>query len=109
MALLPASLTTCVVNSLTDCFDLSLVYVRTTFAPRHARFQAIALPIPRDAPVTIALSSVLVKFHQLTELHRTNTLPSSVRGSLGDGIAMYEMQVLVLADESLILASIVIE
>lgn len=32
-----------------------LVYVMTTFAPRTARSYAMASPMPREAPVTMAL------------------------------------------------------
>jgi hypothetical protein len=34
--------------------ERSLLYVIVTFAPREARSKAIASPIPREAPVTIA-------------------------------------------------------
>lgn len=35
--------------------ERSLLYVIVTLAPRQARSKAMAWPIPRDAPVTMAL------------------------------------------------------
>jgi hypothetical protein len=44
--------------------------LRTTFAPREARSKAMASPIPRDAPVTMALYSTCQHAQAVVRLQR---------------------------------------
>lgn len=53
---------------------LEELYVRTTLAPRAAKSRAMPSPIPREAPVMMAV------------------LPDKVRGIDGDGVAIVRMK-----------------
>lgn len=61
--------------------ERTLLYVIVTLTPREARSKAMAWPIPRDAPVTMALS--VCQSVDLKSMGSGNyNLPSSVRGCL---------------------------
>lgn len=66
---------------LADSRDLSLEYVKTTFAPRAPRSNAMASPMPLLAPVTMALVRVVSKTAVAAAFVSVSyTLPSRVRG-----------------------------
>ena len=65
-------------RALHGSLERSLEYVRATLAPREARSNAMPSPIPREAPVTIALRLLSTRTPHAWELAHTLCLRAFV-------------------------------